>query len=423
MGARKPKVPRGRPLRAPHHVDAPEASTDARKAVYAIIDRALTATRDQGGAAFESALDELTTAPDELVDASIVEITEHILGAIWKRGWQPLDVARTVSKGPHTDWLRDMVAGQIGTYPADRIHDRWSAQLVEMRADVWWAGDAYAHLRLWSEQWGMPRVEALRIVLEVVGEINYLPDLPLLMPPPGQARRGTLSPDARAADSRMLGKIRGLLAKAESTKFPAEAESYSAKAQELMARHAIDHALIAGQIDDPDKPVGVRITIDKPYAESKAVLLQQVAEANLCRSVWSPDYEFSTVFGYAPDLDVVEMMFLSLLVQGSAAMIREGSTSKESPDRTRAFRQSFMQAYASRIGERLGEVSAAAMADAAQDDDRLLPVLASREKAVDERMRALFPVSTRGTIRVRDERGWVSGRAAADRAALRGQDH
>jgi hypothetical protein len=111
-------------------------------------------------------------------------------------------------------------------------------------------------------------------------------------------------------------------------------------------------------------------------------------------------------------------MNLSLLVQGSAAMIREGSASKESPARTREFRQSFLQAYASRIGERLSEVAASEMARAAGDDARLLPVLASREKAVDERMQAMFPVSTSGTIRVRDERGWVSGRAAADRVSL-----
>ena len=47
----------------------------------------------------------------------------------------------------------------------------------------------------------------------------------------------------------------------ESTKFPAEAESYSAKAQELMARHTIDHALLDSPDDDQAAPVGVRITI------------------------------------------------------------------------------------------------------------------------------------------------------------------
>ncbi len=417
MGARKPKKNQQRTYR----FDAPVAGTDETKVVYAVILRAVTAIRDADWDGFERALDELVTAPNAVVDVSIDEVTQHILGAIWKRGWQPTDVARTVPKGEHSDWLRDLIAQQITTYPLARIHDRWTVQLRELRADVWWSGDAEAHARLWQEQWRLPRIEALRIQLEVIGAINYLPDLPMLMPPPGEAHRGTVSPDARAADSRMLGKIRGLLAKAESTKFPAEAESYSAKAQELMARHMIDHALVAGQIDDPDKPIGLRITIEPPYPEAKAMLLQEVAEANMCRSIWSPEQKFSTVFGYGPDLDVVELMYLSLLIQASAAMIREGSASKESPSRTREFRRSFMQAYASRIGERLGEVAAEAVAEAAHDDDRLMPVLASRESAVDERMRSMFPESARNTVRVRDERGWHSGRAAADRAALHGE--
>ncbi len=39
-------------------------------------------------------------------------------------------------------------------------------------------------------------------------------------------------------------RIAALLDKAESTSYPAEADAFMAKAQELMARHAIDEAML-----------------------------------------------------------------------------------------------------------------------------------------------------------------------------------
>jgi hypothetical protein len=43
-------------------------------------------------------------------------------------------------------------------------------------------------------------------------------------------------------DQRMLDRVRALLAKAESTDFPQEADAFTARAQELMARHRIDRS-------------------------------------------------------------------------------------------------------------------------------------------------------------------------------------
>lgn len=443
MGARSKSKQKARAHpggRAGHARSVLDAAPETRRAVYAAIHVGVTAHRDRDAGSFETALDDLTTAPADLTDASLAEITGHVLGAIWQRGWQPADVVRTVEQSltpPHGRWLIDQIAMQHSAYPVMKIHDRWSAQLAVLGAAVWWPGDT-EHPGLWAARERLDRGSVLRTALEVLGEINYLPDLPLLITPPGQARSGSLraSPDARVADRRMLDKVRGLLAKAESTQYPAEAESYSAKAQELMARHTIDHALLAGQDDDPDKPVGVRIAIGNPYAAAKALLLQVVAEANRCRSVWTSEIGFTTLFGFPADVEVAEMMFTSLLVQGSAAMVREGSGKAaevfkrdgarrgdgrritEAPARTRDFRESFLQAYASRIGDRLRDVMERASADAAGEDARLLPVLLSRETAVEERVREVFPASSKGTIRIRDEHGWMSGLAAAERVAL-----
>ncbi len=58
-------------------------------------------------------------------------------------------------------------------------------------------------------------------------------------------RNGARSVDGDAR----LTTIRNLLAKAEATTFPAEAEAFTAKATELMARHRIDEALVWARDD------------------------------------------------------------------------------------------------------------------------------------------------------------------------------
>ena len=156
----------------------------------------------------------------------------------------------------------------------------------------------------------------------------------------------------------MLSRIRALLAKAESTEFAQEAEALSGRAQELMAKYSIDHALLAAETGRAETPGGRRIAVDNPYEAPKATLLQIVAEANRCRVVWSRELGLVTVIGFPADLDAVELLFTSLLVQANTAMLRTGGKRDGSGrSRTRAFRQSFLLAYAVRIGERLSEAA------------------------------------------------------------------
>jgi len=102
--------------------------------------------------------------------------------------------------------------------------------------------------------------------------------------------------------------------------------------------------------------------------------------------------------------------------------------SRPSPDAygrntTRSFRQSFLTAYASRIGERLSVTTdevdreMAASAGGAQ----LLPVLAAREDAVRDAFEKQFPALSQHAPTINNREGWVSGRAAADQASLHGR--
>jgi hypothetical protein len=66
----------------------------------------------------------------------------------------------------------------------------------------------------------------------------------------------------------------------------------------------------------------------------------------------------SKVVGFQADLDAVELLFTSLLVQANAAMLQAGAKRDAyGQSRTRAFHQSFLIAYATRIGERLSQAT------------------------------------------------------------------
>ncbi|GAB3816518.1 DUF2786 domain-containing protein [Micromonospora zhanjiangensis] len=296
---------------------------------------------------------------------------------------------------------------------------------------MWWTDDA-AYLGEFAARRRSDRVAVLDAVLTTHALLAELPPIEMLVPPPGTtAAPGRPDVGAARVDTRLLDRVRALLAKAESTGYPAEAEAYSAKAQELVTRHSLAEALLtvrAGHGNVPAQPLARRIGVDHPYEGERAALLDAVARANRCHTVWSPEFGFSTVFGFDVDIDAVDLLHTSLLVQAHRAMARtEPPGGKAGRKRLKAYRQSFLVAYAVRIGERLADVTRSALAGSGADADPatatdradLLPVLAARDEQVREAMHRVFPrtVRARGG-RVDSRAGWESGRDAADRADL-----
>ncbi|MHB8451038.1 MAG: DUF2786 domain-containing protein, partial [Mycobacteriales bacterium] len=286
--------------------------------------------------------------------------------------------------------------------------------------DVWWP-QSTTHLDSCRRREGVSRAVALRCALETLALLWELPVLPLLSPPPSQWRAtpsrsgASRSRASTSVDPKLLDRVRALLSKAESTAFAAEAEAYTAKAQQMMSRHAIDHAMLAPE--ETGAPEGRRLGIDDPYARSKSILLQQVALASRCRTVWYSDLGFSTVFGFAADLDGVELLYTSLLVQATTALVLAGNGDRRG--RSAPFRRSFLTSFAMRIGERLRRTAQETVAEAAAEHgSSLLPVLAARSQAVDDVVGRLFPDLRRHTVNISDHAGWVAGRVAADLASL-----
>ncbi|MFF9196774.1 DUF2786 domain-containing protein [Streptomyces sp. NPDC014779] len=346
-------------------------------------------------------------AADRTADAELVRRGEEFVRSLWARGWQPADLVRMARReldDAHVRLLTGIVRTETARY--ERLPHRWQAQLDALDAlDEGNGGDGG------RARPGADRFSHATAVLELYRLLVRLPRLDAVGPVPGE----TLPPPV-AGEPKLLTRIRALLAKAEATPYAEEAEALTAKAQELMARHSLDEASLAAGAPAPETPGAIRIGVDPPYEQAKAILLDAVAGANHCRAVWNEAYGFSTVVGFEADLDPVELLYTSLLVQGTAAMTRaEAEQRAGGRKRTKSFRQSFLLAYANRLGARLAATSRRVAAEA----PTLLPALASRDVAVTARTDELFP-ETR-TTRVRaawDEAGWHHGTSAADRAGL-----
>ena len=216
-------------------------------------------------------------------------------------------------------------------------------------------------------------------------------------------------------NEKVLGRVRALLAKAESTTFPEEAEALTAKAQELIGRYSIDEAMATSPRRNAGGPILRAVVVPAPYASAKTSLLGAVALANRCRVVIGRDRV--TAIGYAADLEVVELLFTSLLVQASVAM--HAADESQLQGRTKAFRHAFLLAFAARIGARLRESQRSAEHEAAATHGAaLVPVLTKRLAAVDTAVTDAFGPLGRKRVSASHGQGWRAGAAAADRATL-----
>lgn len=341
------------------------------------------------------------------VAATAMRQLDEAIAGLWASGWTPVDVVQLTRRRlteAHASLVGAAIVsdGQRRHRSGHPPHTRWQAQL-----DV-----VAARTRTGRAPAGGPEV---RLLVALLSLLAHLPALPPTMPGPGEV---SSDPSTAALDQRMLGRVRALLAKAESTEFQEEAEALTAKAQELIARHAIAEALLHTP-DDVGDPSLRRIPVDNPYPDAKAMLLSVVAEANRCRAVHTPDLGWVTLFGYDGDLDAVELIAASLLAQATSAVARQGGRrGRDGRSTTRSFRRSFLFGFAARIGERLHAASDAQVQATGSAQPRLLPVLAARDDRLDAALNAAFPDAELRRTSISNATGWSAGQAAAEIADL-----
>jgi hypothetical protein len=291
---------------------------------------------------------------------------------------------------------------EAARHTADRVPPAW-------REDLRQAGASHPP--------SLDEVDGMQEVLELLALLAQLWPLPPVLPAPGTGGRAART---SPTDEKLLARVQALLSKAEATDYDDEAEALTAKAQELISRHSLDRLLAQAATGRTDERPGVRrLWLDAPYVLPKAMLVHVVADANRCRSVITEALGCCTLVGAASDLDAVDVLVPSLLLQAHVAMARCGRrTDGSGTSRTRSFRQSFLLAYAQRIGERLRSADEQVAASSSGGGGVLVPVLARHRERVDAACEALFPdvVPRAGTVN--NAQGWSAGRAAADRARL-----
>lgn len=248
--------------------------------------------------------------------------------------------------------------------------------------------------------------------------------------------------ETRDAGSDQLRVIRALLAKAEATQYPAEAEAFMAKVAELIARTGIDEALVWAQVAPEARtaPIVATILLPAPYAARKAYLVDQIATSCGCQAVRdaSPGGDGSqriSVVGFEGDVRRTELLTTSLLMQLTRDMLSL-SPKYMSASETASWRRSFIMAFGSRIGERLAAERAAQSAerDAAEAAEAAASgkpaptastelVLVDREREVGQAFREHFPrIRTSKVSLGRSAAGASAGRNSASRADLGGRN-
>jgi uncharacterized protein DUF2786 len=153
----------------------------------------------------------------------------------------------------------------------------------------------------------------------------------------------------------LLDKIRKLLAKAERTDNPNEAEAFSAKAAQLIAEHRLDPGHVRAALEDGRVDLR-RIVLGRgAYVRGRLALLDAVARNNDCEVVFEngPQGTTAIVAGYEADLDVTEVLYTSLHVQASSQM---AAVRARTPAATQRWRRSFLFGFATRVAESLEAV-------------------------------------------------------------------
>jgi len=233
-----------------------------------------------------------------------------------------------------------------------------------------------------------------------------------------------------AADAPTLDKVRKLLAMAEGAATEGERDAFTAKASEMMARYGIERAHLGALHPETDKPADKIIDAPEPFATVTMNMLAWLANAMRCKAVLLSGKGVKQVhlFGYASDLERVDVLFTSLLLQ-SATALRAARPPAGTPH-IRSWNRSFLMGFAVTVTGRVRAAEERA-AEAAQATETAAGtaggaggpgtavVLADRSLAVQARVGREYPKLSKGKVTWTGG-GYRSGSDAGQRANIGG---
>ncbi|MEY2583392.1 MAG: hypothetical protein QOE09_3241 [Ilumatobacteraceae bacterium] len=419
--ARRPVKSNQRRPSAPHGEQRYESMFTPRDDARALLWHAAEAFTHGDTIGAREAMRALAEIDPHVVERESEAVLLSMVGALWQHGWQPAELIRHARRTDGRIGLlaATAVAADHAPRPPSTLSPAWAEQvqglaLPQIQSNTGW-------LSAVTEREGPDRLGLISLVVRLLSVLSAAGPLPTIVPPPGAQPDDRTRNVMRSVDDPVLVKVRALLAQAESTTFEAEAEAFTAKAQELMARHAIDGALLWARSTRDERPITIRLPLDDPYTDVKSLLLQRVAHHSRCRSVYHPRYGLGSIVGFASDVAAAEALFTSLLVQSHASLRAEAAKSPPGGRvRSRSFRSSFLLSFVIRIDERLREVTAhVESAATSTKGSALLPALVARESLVEDSVTEMFGALEGVAVRTgSDAAGWARGRIAADQAHL-----
>jgi len=219
-----------------------------------------------------------------------------------------------------------------------------------------------------------------------------------------------------------LTVIRALLAKAESTDSPQEAETLTAKAMELLAKYGIDEALLEAKGEKVAQVITKRIVISGAYANRRSILWFNVAKILRVKSVQVSNSKAGYVmmaYGFEADFDRLEILWNSLDLQLANAMANAYVPYYENK---RSYMTTFIAAYTSRVISRLKEREEAAEAQEVRySGSGTSLVLVNRNQQVANVFHQNHSNVRKGTSApVRANSGYQDGLSAGNRASFGG---
>jgi hypothetical protein len=224
-----------------------------------------------------------------------------------------------------------------------------------------------------------------------------------------------------------------LLRKAEGTDNEAEAQTFYAKAQALITRHALDELEIRAAMGDegqrPEEPVEQEfIEVGAGcYFVADCTLWTVVANANTCKVLVSKRYKNRRtgvvdpggvyLIGRASDRTNVKLLMasLNLTVAKNTRTLPDHLKGAKVWDKE-VWRRSFRESFANVIGRRLVESRTQAA-----EERSLLPALIDQNARVDDYVAETFGQVRESRSRTKtDGHGWSAGADAARRADVGG---
>jgi len=216
---------------------------------------------------------------------------------------------------------------------------------------------------------------------------------------------------------RVIDKIRGLMAKAESSEYEEERSTFLDKATELMAKHRVDMAMLELAGSKADDPVETRlITLTYQHIPKQGLLAGTCTLFDI-HAIRSGKKNVSLI-GHKSDFDMYETLFVGLELQLDRELTK---VQGDYHTATKSVRSSFAKGWVRRVITRMKDhyekqQEEAIVSSGASESVSL--VLASRSERVEERYQEIYGIKPRYSYR-RDNIGSHSGYSAGYEAGGR----